>query len=126
MTGGECVSASTQKDAERRHPESTSRSQTSWAPAYENFSGEQPSTATRIALSKLLAAGAQLQTLVVDEGFCADASGRERLVRRSTPCTGLSASGDHAPGRLAHLPDAHRRDQDRSWSQIMIMRLILA
>ena len=40
--------------------------------------------AVRIALSKLLArrAGAQLQTLIIDEGFgTQDAQGRERLVQ---------------------------------------------
>lgn len=53
---------------------------------YENFSGGEQfriNFAVRIALSKLLArrAGAQLQTLVIDEGFGQlDASGRERLV----------------------------------------------
>jgi len=53
---------------------------------YENFSGGEQfrvNFAIRIALSKLLArrAGAQLQTLVMDEGFGQlDASGRERLV----------------------------------------------
>jgi exonuclease SbcC len=53
---------------------------------YENYSGGEQfriNFAIRIALSKLLArrAGAQLQTLVVDEGFGQlDASGRERLV----------------------------------------------
>lgn len=53
---------------------------------YENFSGGEQfrvNFAIRIALSKLLArrAGAQLQTLVIDEGFGQlDASGRERLV----------------------------------------------
>ncbi len=53
---------------------------------YENFSGGEQfrvNFAVRIALSKLLArrAGAQLQTLVMDEGFGQlDASGRERLV----------------------------------------------
>jgi exonuclease SbcC len=53
---------------------------------YENFSGGEQfrvNFCIRIALSKLLArrAGAQLQTLVVDEGFGQlDASGRERLV----------------------------------------------
>ena len=53
---------------------------------YENYSGGEQfrvNFAVRVALSKLLArrAGAQLQTLVVDEGFGAlDASGRERLV----------------------------------------------
>ena len=53
---------------------------------YESFSGGEQfriNFAVRVALSKLLArrAGAQLQTLVVDEGFGAlDASGRERLV----------------------------------------------
>ena len=53
---------------------------------YENFSGGEQfrvNFCVRIALSKLLArrAGAQLQTLVVDEGFGQlDASGRERLV----------------------------------------------
>jgi DNA repair exonuclease SbcCD ATPase subunit len=50
-----------------------------------NSGGEQfrVNFALRVALSKLLArrAGAQLQTLVIDEGFGAlDASGRERLV----------------------------------------------
>ena len=53
---------------------------------YENFSGGEQfriNFCIRIALSKLLArrAGAQLQTLVIDEGFGQlDASGRERLV----------------------------------------------
>ncbi len=53
---------------------------------YENLSGGEQfrvNFAVRVALSKLLArrAGAQLQTLVVDEGFGAlDASGRERLI----------------------------------------------
>lgn len=53
---------------------------------YENFSGGEQfrvNFCIRIALSKLLArrAGAQLQTLVVDEGFGQlDALGRERLV----------------------------------------------
>ena len=53
---------------------------------YENFSGGEQyriNFAARVALSKLLArrAGAQLQTLVVDEGFGAlDAAGREQLV----------------------------------------------
>jgi exonuclease SbcC len=54
--------------------------------AYENFSGGEQfrvNFAIRIALSQLLArrAGAQLQTLIVDEGFgVLDAVGRERLV----------------------------------------------
>jgi exonuclease SbcC len=54
--------------------------------AYENFSGGEQfrvNFAIRIALSRLLAhrAGAQLQTLIVDEGFGSqDAQGRERLV----------------------------------------------
>jgi exonuclease SbcC len=54
--------------------------------AYEMFSGGEAfriNFAVRIALSKLLAhrAGAQLQTLFVDEGFgTQDAAGRERLV----------------------------------------------
>jgi len=54
--------------------------------AYENYSGGEQfrvDFAIRIALSKLLArrAGAQLQTLVIDEGFgTQDAQGRERLV----------------------------------------------
>ena len=53
---------------------------------YENLSGGEQfrvNFAVRVALSKLLArrAGAQLQTLVVDEGFgVLDASGRERLI----------------------------------------------
>ncbi len=53
---------------------------------YENYSGGEQfrvNFAIRIALSKLLArrAGAQLQTLVIDEGFGAlDVNGRERLV----------------------------------------------
>ncbi len=53
---------------------------------YENFSGGEQfrvNFAIRIALSKLLArrAGAQLQTLVIDEGFGAlDTNGREQLV----------------------------------------------
>jgi exonuclease SbcC len=53
---------------------------------YENYSGGEQfrvNFAIRIALSKLLArrAGAQLQTLVIDEGFgTQDAQGRERLV----------------------------------------------
>jgi exonuclease SbcC len=53
---------------------------------YENYSGGEQfrvDFAIRIALSRLLArrAGAQLQTLVIDEGFgTQDAQGRERLV----------------------------------------------
>jgi exonuclease SbcC len=53
---------------------------------YENYSGGEQfrvNFAIRIALSKLLArrAGAQLQTLVVDEGFGAlDSAGRDKLV----------------------------------------------
>lgn len=53
---------------------------------YENFSGGEQfriNFAIRIALSKLLArrAGAQLQTLIIDEGFGAlDSNGREQLV----------------------------------------------
>jgi exonuclease SbcC len=53
---------------------------------YENYSGGEQfriNFAVRIALSTLLArrAGAQLQTLVIDEGFgTQDAEGRERLV----------------------------------------------
>ena len=53
---------------------------------YENYSGGEQfrvDFALRIALSRLLArrAGAQLQTLIVDEGFGSqDARGRERLV----------------------------------------------
>jgi exonuclease SbcC len=53
---------------------------------YENYSGGEQfrvNFAIRIALSKLLArrAGAQLQTLVIDEGFgTQDAQGRDRLV----------------------------------------------
>jgi len=53
---------------------------------YENYSGGEQfrvNFAIRIALSKLLArrAGAQLQTLVIDEGFgTQDTRGRERLV----------------------------------------------
>ena len=53
---------------------------------YENYSGGEQfrvNFAIRIALSKLLArrAGAQLQTLVMDEGFgTQDAQGRQRLV----------------------------------------------
>jgi len=53
---------------------------------YENYSGGEQfrvNFALRIALSRLLArrAGAQLQTLIVDEGFgTQDAQGRERLV----------------------------------------------
>jgi exonuclease SbcC len=53
---------------------------------YGNYSGGEQfrvNFAIRIALSKLLArrAGAQLQTLVIDEGFgTQDARGRERLV----------------------------------------------
>ncbi|MBI3360584.1 MAG: SMC family ATPase [Chloroflexi bacterium] len=53
---------------------------------YENYSGGEQfriNFAIRIALSKLLArrAGAQLQTLIIDEGFgTQDAQGRERLV----------------------------------------------
>ncbi len=54
---------------------------------YELFSGGEAfriNFAVRIALSKLLArrAGAQLQTLIIDEGFgTQDAQGRERLVQ---------------------------------------------
>jgi len=53
---------------------------------YENYSGGEQfrvNFALRIALSRLLArrAGAQLQTLILDEGFgTQDAQGRERLV----------------------------------------------
>ncbi|MGD2104500.1 MAG: SMC family ATPase, partial [Anaerolineae bacterium] len=53
---------------------------------YENYSGGEQfrvNFAIRVALSKLLArrAGAQLQTLVIDEGFgTQDAQGRQRLV----------------------------------------------
>jgi exonuclease SbcC len=53
---------------------------------YETFSGGEAmriNFALRIALSKLLArrAGAQLRTLVIDEGFGSqDAQGRERLM----------------------------------------------
>jgi exonuclease SbcC len=53
---------------------------------YDNFSGGEKfriNFALRIALSRLLArrAGAELQTLIVDEGFgTQDAQGRERLV----------------------------------------------
>ncbi|MFN2133080.1 MAG: SbcC/MukB-like Walker B domain-containing protein, partial [Anaerolineae bacterium] len=53
---------------------------------YENYSGGEQfrvNFAIRIALSRLLArrAGAQLQTLVIDEGFgTQDTQGRERLV----------------------------------------------
>jgi exonuclease SbcC len=53
---------------------------------YENYSGGEQfrvNFAIRVALAKLLArrAGAQLQTLVIDEGFgTQDAQGRERLV----------------------------------------------
>ncbi|MCC6189405.1 MAG: SMC family ATPase [Anaerolineales bacterium] len=54
--------------------------------AYENYSGGEQfrvNFAIRVALSQLLArrAGAQLQTLIMDEGFgVLDAAGRERLV----------------------------------------------
>ena len=54
--------------------------------AYELFSGGESfrvNFAIRIALSRLLArrAGAQLQTIIIDEGFgTQDARGRERLV----------------------------------------------
>jgi exonuclease SbcC len=57
---------------------------------YENFSGGEQfrvNFCVRIALSKLLArrAGAQLQTLVMDEGFGQlDAAGRERLTEALT------------------------------------------
>jgi exonuclease SbcC len=53
---------------------------------YDNFSGGEQfriNFALRIALSRLLArrAGAELQTLIIDEGFgTQDAQGRERLV----------------------------------------------
>ena len=53
---------------------------------YENYSGGEQfrvNFALRIALSRLLArrAGAQLQTLIIDEGFgTQDSEGRERLV----------------------------------------------
>jgi len=53
---------------------------------YENYSGGEQfrvNFAIRIGLSKLLArrAGAQLQMLVIDEGFgTQDARGRERLI----------------------------------------------
>lgn len=54
--------------------------------SYENYSGGEQfrvNFAIRIALSRLLArrAGAQLQTLIIDEGFGSqDAQGREKLV----------------------------------------------
>jgi exonuclease SbcC len=54
--------------------------------AYENFSGGEQyrvNFAIRVALSQLLArrSGAQLQTLIMDEGFgVLDAAGRERLI----------------------------------------------
>jgi len=54
--------------------------------AYENYSGGEQfrvNFAIRIALSRLLAhrAGAQLQTLIIDEGFGSqDAQGREKLI----------------------------------------------
>lgn len=55
--------------------------------AYENYSGGEQfrvNFAIRIALSQLLArrAGAQLQTLIIDEGFGSqDSQGREKLVQ---------------------------------------------
>jgi DNA repair protein SbcC/Rad50 len=54
---------------------------------YANFSGGEAfrvNFAIRLALSRLLArrAGAQLRTLIIDEGFGSqDAQGRERLVQ---------------------------------------------
>ena len=69
--------------------------------------------AIRIALSKLLArrAGAQLQTLIVDEGFgTQDAQGRERLVQAITSIqddfervlviTHIDELKDHFPARI--------------------------
>ena len=71
---------------------------------YEMYSGGEAfriNFAVRIALSKLLArrAGAQLQTLIIDEGFgTQDAQGRERLVQaiRLDPEGLREDPGDHA------------------------------
>jgi exonuclease SbcC len=83
---------------------------------YENYSGGEQfrvNFAIRIALSKLLArrAGAQLQTLVIDEGFgTQDAQGRQRLVEaintvqddfsRILVITHISELRDAFPARL--------------------------
>jgi exonuclease SbcC len=83
---------------------------------YENYSGGEQfrvNFAIRIALSKLLArrAGAQLQTLVIDEGFgTQDAMGRRRLVEainavqddfaRVLVITHISELKDRFPARI--------------------------
>jgi exonuclease SbcC len=83
---------------------------------YALFSGGEAfraNLALRIALSKLLArrAGAQLQTLIVDEGFgTQDAQGRERLVQAITSIqddfervlviTHIDELKDHFPARI--------------------------
>jgi exonuclease SbcC len=83
---------------------------------YALFSGGEAfraNLAIRIALSKLLArrAGAQLQTLIVDEGFgTQDAQGRERLVQAITSIqddfervlviTHIDELKDHFPARI--------------------------
>ena len=83
---------------------------------YENYSGGEQfrvNFAIRIAVSKLLArrAGAQLQTLIIDEGFgTQDAQGRQRLVEainaiqddfaRVLVITHISALQDAFPVRI--------------------------
>ncbi|MEK7276666.1 MAG: SbcC/MukB-like Walker B domain-containing protein, partial [Chloroflexota bacterium] len=84
--------------------------------AYENYSGGEQfrvNFAIRIALSQLLArrAGAQLQTLIIDEGFGSqDSQGREKLVqainaiqddfRRILVVTHLDELKDAFPARI--------------------------
>jgi len=90
MTGGRMhVSFDTQKETQAGEVRETLEIKIAdelGTRAYENYSGGEQfrvNFAIRIALSKLLArrAGAQLQTLVVDEGFgTQDAQGRERLI----------------------------------------------
>ena len=90
MTGGRMhVRFDTQKETQRGDTVETLDIQIAdelGTRPYENLSGGEQfrvNFAVRVALSKLLArrAGAQVQTLVIDEGFGAlDASGREQLV----------------------------------------------
>jgi DNA repair protein SbcC/Rad50 len=90
---------------------------------YENYSGGEQfrvNFAIRIALSKLLArrAGAQLQTLVIDEGFGAlDSTGRDKLVeainavqddfQRILVITHLDELKDAFPVRIEVTKTAH-------------------
>jgi exonuclease SbcC len=90
---------------------------------YENYSGGEQfrvNFAIRMALSKLLArrAGAQLQTLVIDEGFGAlDSTGRDKLVeainavqddfQRILVITHLDELKDAFPARIEVTKTAH-------------------